>query len=126
MSSLKDTLSKQRRRLRRRRSIRRKIFGSSQKPRLTIFRSHRHIYCQLIDDFSGRTLAAASTREKDVAAALSGFSGNRSAALLVGKAIAAKAKELGIERVQLDRNGYRYHGSLKALAEAARESGLKF
>jgi large subunit ribosomal protein L18 len=112
--------------LRRKHHIRRKIFGSAEKPRLTIFRSHQNIYCQLVDDARGVTLASASTRGKDLRDGLGGKGGNRGAAVSVGKAIAEKAKSLGIAAVAFDRNGYRFHGRVKALADAAREAGLKF
>ena len=114
---------KNQQRKRRKRVIRRRLFGSPDRPRLTIFRSARHIYAQVIDDLAGRTLASASTIEKDHRA---DNGGNRTAAADVGRVIAQRAKEAGISAVVFDRNGYRYHGRLQALAEAARESGLKF
>lgn len=110
---------------RRKMRIRKSVQGTSQKPRLTVFRSHKNIYCQLVDDDRGVTLAAASTMAKDVRDQLSGRGGNKSAAGLVGKALAEKAKGLGIAAVAFDRNGYRFHGRLKALADAVREAGLK-
>lgn len=113
-------------RLRRKKHIRRKIFGVAAKPRLTVFRSHKNISCQLIDDAKGTTLAASSTQQSDLRESLGGKGGNRTAAALVGKSIAEKAKGLGIQAVSFDRNGYRYHGCVKALADAAREGGLKF
>ncbi len=115
--------SKAIRRNRRRVGIRRKISGTPSRPRLAVYRSLNHIYVQVIDDISGRTLAAASTRDKDVAASGSGKS---EAAALVGKQIAEKAKAAGISAVALDRSGFRYHGRIKALADAAREAGLQF
>lgn len=103
--------------------IRAGVKGTAQKPRLSVFRSNKDIYAQLIDDVHGFTLAAASSRQKDVAAQ----SGNKSdKSFLVGKALAAKATELGIDAVVFDRGGYLYHGRVKALAEGAREGGLKF
>ncbi len=115
--------SKERQRIHRR--IRRKIFGTPERPRLCVFRSLKYIYAQIIDDTQGRTLAAASTIEKQVRGDLrSGC--NIQASRLVGKAIAERAKAKGIETVVFDRGGYLYHGRIKALAEAARESGLKF
>src|SRR5262245_46904401 len=114
------------RRLRRKRHIRRKVFGTAAKPRLTVFRSHQNIYCQLIDDSLGVTLVSASTQEKDLKTQLGQKGGNRSASTLVGKHIAEKAKGLGISAIAFDRNGYRFHGRIKALADAAREAGLKF
>jgi large subunit ribosomal protein L18 len=107
------------------RRIRRKIAGSSQRPRLCVFRSLKHIYAQVVDDGRKGTLAAASTAEKDVRAKLKG-TGSVAAAKAVGKVIAERAKAKGIELVVFDRGGYLYHGRIKALAEAARENGLKF
>ena len=126
MSSRKDLKDKQRKHLRRKRHIRRKVFGTAEQPRLVVFRSHKNIYCQIVDDRAGRTLAAASTRAKTVAERADGFLGNCKAASEVGKEIADKARAAGIEKVQFDRGGYRYHGRVKALADAAREGGLKF
>ena len=103
--------------------IRTKISGTAQKPRLSVFRSNKDIYVQLIDDKNGVTLAAASSREKDIAAQ----GGNKVArSTNVGKAIAQKAKSLGVEAVVFDRGGYLYHGRVKAIADGAREGGLKF
>ena len=101
--------------------IRRKVSGSSVRPRLTIYRSLNHIYAQIIDDEQGRTIAAASTTEKDLRGATGG---NIDAAVRVGRAIAERALSNGIESVVFDRGGYRYHGRVKALADAAREAGL--
>ena len=103
--------------------IRKKLSGSPARPRLAVFRSDKHIYVQVIDDLAGRTVAQASTRDKD----LKGRNGgNVEAAKAVGSAIAGRLKERGIENVVFDRGGYLYHGRIKALAEAAREAGLKF
>ena len=101
--------------------IRRKVSGSAERPRLTIYRSLNHIYAQIIDDEQGRTIAAASTTEKDLRGATGG---NIDAATRVGRAIAERALSNGIESVVFDRGGYRYHGRVKALADAAREAGL--
>ena len=101
--------------------IRRKVSGSAQRPRLTIYRSLNHIYAQVIDDDEGRTIAAASTTEKDLRGATGG---NIDAAVRVGRAIAERALSNGVESVVFDRGGYRYHGRVKALADAAREAGL--
>ncbi|MEM8737649.1 MAG: 50S ribosomal protein L18 [Planctomycetota bacterium] len=109
------------RRSRRKTGIRKRIFGTSEQPRLSVFRSSKHLYVQVIDDFAGQTLAEAST----ISAKLEKGS-NLDAAAQVGKAIAEKAKAAGIEAVAFDRNGFRYHGRVKALADAAREGGLKF
>jgi large subunit ribosomal protein L18 len=97
------------------------VSGSAQRPRLTIYRSLNHIYAQVIDDEQGRTIAAASTTEKDLRGATGG---NIDAAVRVGRAIAERALSNGIESVVFDRGGYRYHGRVKALADAAREAGL--
>ncbi len=105
--------------------IRRKISGSSERPRLCVFRSLNHIYAQIIDDRSGKTIVAASTTEKALRRDAP-KAGNIQAAGLIGKAIAQRAKDKGIEAVVFDRGGYIYHGRVKALAEAAREAGLKF
>lgn len=107
------------------RRIRRKIAGSSKRPRLCVFRSLSHIYAQVVDDVQGQTLVAASTLEKGISGERKG-SGNLHGAKLVGRAIAERAKAQGIESVVFDRGGYLYHGRVKALAEAAREHGLKF
>ncbi len=101
--------------------IRRKVQGTGARPRLTIYRSLNHIYAQIIDDERGQTLAAASTTEKDLREATGG---NVEAARKVGRAIAERAQAKGIEQVVFDRGGYRYHGRVKALADAAREAGL--
>ena len=103
--------------------IRRKISGSTVKPRLSIFRSNADIYAQLIDDTKGQTLAAASSRDKDIAAQKVTKSEKSK---LVGAAIARKAVELGIKDVTFDRGGYLYHGRVKSVADGAREGGLQF
>lgn len=111
--------------LRRRRHVRSKIVGTAERPRLTVFRSSKHIYAQLIDDLQGVTLAAASTLGKEAGAALP-YGGNVKAAQAVGKKIAETAKAKGISLAAFDRGHYRYHGRIKALADAAREGGLQF
>ena len=103
--------------------IRKRVRGEADRPRLAVFRSLKHIYAQVIDDLSGRTLAAASTREKDLDKA---YGGNVEAAKKIGTLVAERAKAAGVEAVVFDRGGYRYHGRIKALADAAREGGLKF
>jgi large subunit ribosomal protein L18 len=100
--------------------IRKKISGTPARPRLTVFRSNRHIYAQVIDDLAGRTLASASTLEEGVEGKQTERSG------LVGKRLAERAREAGIEQVLFDRNGFRYHGRVRALADGAREGGLQF
>lgn len=111
------------RRTRRKRGLRKRLLGTPDQPRMTIYRSLKHMYVQVIDDLSGRTLVAASTRDK-------GFSADRTSnaksAAEIGKLVAQRATEAGITTVCFDRNGLRYHGRVKALAEAAREGGLKF
>ena len=115
-------LSKLEKRIRIKRRVRGKISGSSELPRLSVYKSNKEIYAQLIDDKDGKTLASASSREKGVDA--NGTKSEISAA--VGKALAAKAIAAGIETIVFDRNGFVYHGRVKALAEGAREAGLKF
>ncbi|GAB0157034.1 MULTISPECIES: 50S ribosomal protein L18 [Chryseobacterium] len=115
-------LSKLEKRIRIKRRVRGKISGSSELPRLSVYKSNKEIYAQLIDDNSGKTLVSASSREKGVDA--NGTKTEVSAA--VGKAIAAKAIAAGIENIVFDRNGFVYHGRVKALADGAREGGLKF
>jgi large subunit ribosomal protein L18 len=105
--------------------IRAKISGNSSRPRLCVYRSSKYIYAQIVDDTQGKTLVAASTTEKSVRGD-SKQGGNIQASKLVGKAIAERAKAKGIEAVVFDRGGYVYHGRVKAVAEAAREAGLKF
>jgi len=107
------------------RRIRRKIAGTQQRPRLCVYRSLNHIYAQVVDDRTGATLVAASSVQKELRSSLKS-GGNLEAAKLVGKTVAEKAKAKGIEAVVFDRGGYLYHGRVKALAEAAREIGLKF
>lgn len=108
-------------RLRRHRRVRGKISGTPERPRLDVFRSSKHIYAQIIDDTTGTTLVAASSLEKG----FEGSGGNAEAAAKVGKAIAEKALAKGIEQVVFDRGGFVYHGRIKALADGAREGGLK-
>ena len=115
------------RRIRRKHHIRKRVFGDASAPRLSVFRSNKHIYCQLIDDINGTTVASASTFAKEVRGVLGdGATGNKKAAVEVGKLIAERAKDVGIEKVVFDRNGYRYHGRVAELAKAARAGGLKF
>jgi large subunit ribosomal protein L18 len=109
----------------RHRSLRKRIEGTCERPRLVVFRSARHIYVQVIDDQGGRTLCAASTLDKDLKVTLKG-GGTVGAAKEVGKLIAGRAQEKGIKAVVFDRGGFLYHGRIKALADAAREAGLQF
>jgi large subunit ribosomal protein L18 len=121
------------RQLRRRNHVRKNIVGNAERPRLTVHRSSKHISVQLIDDLRGLTLASASTTEETVQKAIqevskkpASYGGNINAAKVVGKKIAEVAKEKGIKKAAFDRGHYRYHGRVKALADAAREGGLQF
>ena len=109
------------RRRRRKKGLRKRIFGTPQRPRLAVYRSLQHVYAQIIDDLSGRTLVSANS----VAASLE-KGGNVAAGAQIGQELAQKAKAAGIESVTLDRGGFRYHGRIKALADAARKGGLQF
>ncbi|GAA4240131.1 50S ribosomal protein L18 [Winogradskyella psychrotolerans] len=116
-------LTKNERRIRIKNRIRKVVSGTETKPRLAVFRSNREIYAQLVDDVTGKTLVAASSRDKDIAAS----KGNKTeVAALVGKSVAEKAMKAGVETISFDRGGYLYHGRVKSLAEGAREAGLKF
>jgi len=105
--------------------VRRKVKGTVERPRLSVFRSAKHIYAQIIDDITGKTLLSVSTVSKDIAEGQK-YTGNVEASKAVGSAIAKKALEQNIKQVVFDRNGFLYHGRVKALADAARESGLSF
>lgn len=115
--------AKQQRRVRRRMRTRKSVRGTPARPRLSVFRSLNHIYVQIIDDLSGRTLCAASSRDADLGL---DTTGNAQAAAKVGKAIADKAKAAGVDKVVFDRNGFPFHGRVKAVADGAREGGLAF
>lgn len=117
--------SKAQARLRRKRRIRAKIFGTAERPRLSVFRSTKHIYAQVIDDTTGSTLAASSDLSPALKADLNGLKKSERATK-VGEHLASLCKEKGIESVIFDRNGFIYHGRIKALADGAREGGLKF
>lgn len=117
-------LTKLERRTRIKMRIRKKISGTAESPRLAVYRSNKQIYVQVVDDLNHVTLLSASSREKDVAAQTGVKKVDQ--AKLVGKLLAAKCKEKGIEKVVFDRSGYKYHGRVKSLADAAREGGLKF
>lgn len=123
---MKPIARKTLRRQRRKRRARRRITGTTDRPRLTVFRSHKNIYAQIIDDSVGQTLVAASTMEKPVRGRTAGSEGKIPSARAVGEALAAKAVEVGIRRVVFDRNGYPFHGQVRQLAEAVREGGLDF
>jgi large subunit ribosomal protein L18 len=117
------SLTKQESRQRRHLRVRKKVRGTAARPRLAVFRSAKHIYAQVIDDVSGRTLAAASTMEADLR---SGATGNVAAATKVGERVGERAKAAGVTGVVFDRGGYRYHGRVAAVADAARAAGLEF
>lgn len=116
----KNQLKKHRWR-RRKTGLRKRIRGTPDRPRLTVFRSSKHIYAQVIDDLNGRTLASASTVQAHVEKG-----GNVDAAKQVGQTVAERAKQAGVSQVRFDRNGFKYHGRVQALADAAREGGLEF
>jgi large subunit ribosomal protein L18 len=109
-------------RLRRHRRVRKKVEGSAERPRLAVFRSNKHISAQVIDDRSGRTIAAASTIEADIKG---GATGNKAAATQVGRLVAERAKAAGVTKVVFDRGGNLYHGRVAAVADAARDAGLE-
>jgi large subunit ribosomal protein L18 len=118
-----STKQKQEALRRRHRRVRKRVRGTAERPRLAVFRSNRHVVAQVIDDATGRTLAAASTVEPDLR---SGATGNRTAAAEVGKRVAERAKAAGVSRVVFDRGGFLYHGRVAAVADAARDAGLDF
>ncbi len=118
-------LTKAEARKRRHRRIRKKVFGTPERPRLSVYGSLKHMYAQIIDDTRGHTLVAASTLDKELRGKYT-HGGNVEAARLVGQLIAKRALEAGIQKVVFDRGGFRYHGRVKALAEAARQEGLQF
>lgn len=122
---MKPSVLKIVRRERRKLRVRKRVTGTGERPRLTVFRSHKNIYAQLIDDTVGKTLVAASSMEKDLKTCLPN-GGNKQAAVAVGQTLAAKAVEAGIKKVVFDRNGYQYHGRIRELADAARKGGLEF
>lgn len=106
--------------------VRRKVYGTKDRPRLSVYRSLNNLYCQLIDDGEGRTLASASTLSPDIKEKISGGGGNKKAAELVGQKIASEAKRIGVSKVVFDRSFYKFHGRIKALADAARKAELQF
>jgi large subunit ribosomal protein L18 len=114
-----------RQRLRRRFRVRRHIRGTAERPRLAVFRTHKHIYAQIIDDAAGRTVASASSMDKQLRGSVS-FGGNKQAAEAIGRAVAERAKAAGVTKVCFDRGEFRYHGRVAALADAARAAGLEF
>ena len=123
-SKMKD---KQRALARRHHRVRKKVSGTAVRPRLAVFRSNRHIVAQVIDDRAGRTLAAASSVEKDMRALATGkVTGNKESAAAVGRLVAERARAAGVTKVTFDRGGFLYHGRVAAVADAAREAGLEF
>lgn len=114
-----------RQRLRRRFRVRRHIRGTAERPRLAVFRTHKHIYAQIIDDAAGRTVASASSMDKQLRGSVA-FGGNKQAAEAIGRAVAERAKAAGVTKVCFDRGEFRYHGRVAALADAARAAGLEF
>ena len=114
-----------RQRIRRRYRVRKPIKGTAERPRLSVFRTHKHIYVQIIDDVSGKTLASASTVDQHLRGSV-GFGGNKQAAEAIGKAVAERAKAAGVSQVCFDRGSFKYHGRVAALADAARAAGLEF
>jgi large subunit ribosomal protein L18 len=123
---MKSTTKKNVRRKRRKARIRKTVSGTPDRPRLTVYRSNKNIYAQIVDDEAGRTLVTSSTMEKDVAGKLGEATSNKDAAKAVGETIAERAGQAGIQQVVFDRNGYAFHGRIRELAEAARKGGLKF
>jgi large subunit ribosomal protein L18 len=116
---------KQGRQQRRRFRVRKRLRGDGERPRLSVFRSQKHVYCQVIDDQAGKTLASASTKDKGLRDAVA-KGGNKEAAAAIGRSIAERALAAGIKAVRFDRGHYKYHGRVAALADAAREAGLSF
>jgi len=122
---MKSTVTRKSERIRRHQRLRKRLSGTAERPRLSVYRSHQHIYAQIIDDIAGKTLVSASTVEPD-ARKEGNYLGNKDGAKLVGSRIAEKALENNITEVVFDRGGNKFHGRVAALAEAAREAGLKF
>jgi len=119
-------INKREARLRRKKRVRKKIKGTPEVPRLSVFKSAKHIYAQVIDDMSAKTLVEASSLSKDLRPQIEDKGGNSKGAAIVGEQIAKRALEKGVSRVVFDRSGFLYHGRIRVLAEAAREHGLKF
>ena len=113
------------RRQRRQRHVRRRLVGTTERPRLAVFRSSKHIYAQVINDSTGTTLASASTLDPEIRAQHA-YGGNKAAAAIVGRVVAERARKAGIDKICFDRRSYKYHGRVEALATAAREAGLQF
>ena len=115
----------QARRLRRQRHVRKRLFGTTERPRLAVFRSSKHIYAQVVNDVDGTTLASASSLDPPIREQQR-YGGNKAAASVVGRVVAERAKQAGIDKICFDRRSYKYHGRVQALADAAREGGLDF
>jgi large subunit ribosomal protein L18 len=115
----------QTRRVRRQRRVRKRLFGTPERPRLAVFRSSKHIYAQMVNDETGTTLVSASTLDPEIRTELK-YGGNKAAASVVGRVVAERAKKAGIDKICFDRRSYKYHGRVEALAMAAREAGLVF
>jgi large subunit ribosomal protein L18 len=113
------------RRERRQRHVRKRLQGTTERPRLAVFRSSKHIYAQVISDVDGRTLAQASTLDPEIRGQHP-YGGNKAAAAVVGRVVAERAKQAGVDKICFDRRSYKYHGRVQALADAAREAGLQF
>jgi large subunit ribosomal protein L18 len=122
----KKMIDKRYRRERAHKRLRQRVVGTAERPRLAVFKSERYVYAQVIDDDQGRTLASAASLEPELKGRLAGIGANRTAAKAVGETLAERAIAKGIKRVVFDRGGYRYHGKIKELAEAARAKGLEF
>ena len=121
-----EKIRREGKRLGRKRRVRKKVRGTSERPRLSVFRTSKHIYAQIIDDDHAKTLVGTSSLKQDIRDKLQNQGGNKKGAAIVGELIARYAKEKGIKNVVFDRNGFLYHGRIKVLAEAAREHGLEF
>lgn len=119
-------INKREARLRRKKRVRKRIQGVPEIPRLSVFKSSKHIYAQIVDDMTSNTLVDASSLSRDLRSHVHGKGGNREGAAFVGEWIAKRALEKGVSRVVFDRNGFLYHGRVKVLAESARQHGLKF
>ncbi len=120
-----DVSKRERSRVRRHHRVRLRVYGTPDRPRLNVFRSNAHLYAQMIDDTTGRTLVSASTLDKEIKGKLKSGA-NLAAAVAVGRLVAERALKANLKAVVFDRGGYRFHGRIKALAEASREKGLKF
>ena len=125
MDTANHHLLVQTRRLRRQRHVRKRLFGTPERPRLAVFRSSKHIYAQVINDQTATTLVSASTLDPEIKAQFK-YGGNKAAATVVGRIVAERARKAGIDKICFDRRSYKYHGRVEALAQAAREAGLKF